>query len=588
MTLQEQFESGLAHHRAGRVAEAERVYREVLARQPNHAQAYYNLGIALIDRAPMANVAACFREAIRIKPDYGEAYVNLGVVLVSSGLFDEAFAVNEEAVRLLPNNPKAHYNLAILFQKKGEFDEAIAEYREAIRINPGQFQAYSNLGMALQEVGQLDEAIAAFRNAIRLKPELTQAYSNLLLTLHYHPGENADSMYAEGLRQWKQVHAEPLKKFIRPYSNSREPERRLRIGYVSSDYYDHASAFFLMPLLKHHNRENFEIVCYANNARNDGITRKIQNLVQQWRKIQTISDQEAAELVRKDGIDILVDLKLHTGGNRLLMFAQKPAPVQVTWLGYPGTTGLDTVDYRLTDPFLNVPGHGEAYYSEKSVHLPETFWCYDPLTNKPEVNALPGINNKFITFGCLNNFCKINDPVLKLWGRVLKSVEASRLLMLCPEGRQRQAIANILAAQGIDRGRIEMIARIPRPKYLEMYHRIDLGLDSFPCNGHTTSMDSLWMGVPFVTLVSKPAFGRAGLSQLSNLGLTELVAYSGDEYVRIAADLAKDLPRLAELRRTLRQRMQNSPLMDGAKFARNVEAAYRTMWRAWCESGGQS
>ncbi|MGD0390476.1 MAG: hypothetical protein ABSC42_16145, partial [Tepidisphaeraceae bacterium] len=299
-------------------------------------------------------------------------------------------------------------------------------------------------------------------------------------------------------------------------------------------------------------------------------------------------DAQVAAQVREDQIDILVDLKLHTGENRLLIFAQKPAPVQATWLGYPGTSGLDTMDYRLTDPYLDPPGLDDACYSERSIRLPDTFWCYDPLANEPAVNAPPCLEKGFITFGCLNTFCKVNDALLTLWAGVLKALSNSRLLLLVPKGSARQRVLDRLGQEGIGPERVEFVARQSRPEYRKTYHRIDIGLDTVPCNGHTTNLDSFWMGVPVITLVGQTVAGRAGLSQLTNLGLLELIARTPDQYVQIATDLAGDLPRLGELRRTLRARMQTSPLMDGPRFARNVEAAYRQMWRNWCAMGGDS
>jgi predicted O-linked N-acetylglucosamine transferase (SPINDLY family) len=256
--------------------------------------------------------------------------------------------------------------------------------------------------------------------------------------------------------------------------------------------------------------------------------------------------------------------------------------VQVTFAGYPGSTGLEAIDYRLSDPYLDPPGLNDQFYSETSIRLPDSFWCYDPLVTELAVNALPAQTDGHVTFGCLNNFCKVNEPVLRLWAQVLKTVDRSRLMMLCPEGSHRQPLLDLLQREGIGPDRIELIAHRPRFQYLELYHRIDVGLDTFPYNGHTTSLDSFWMGVPVVTLVGQTVVGRGGLSQLSNLGLPELIAQTPEQYVRIAADLAGDLPRLAELRRTLRGRMEASPLMDAPRFARNIEAAYRQIWRTWC------
>ena len=289
-----------------------------------------------------------------------------------------------------------------------------------------------------------------------------------------------------------------------------------------------------------------------------------------------------AELIYADQIDILVDLKMHGRDNRLRVFARKPAPVQVAWLGYPGTTGLGAMDYRLTDPHLEPPGQFDAYYSEESFRLPETFWCYDPLTEGPPVSSLPAVRNRFITFGCLNSFTKVNDGCLSLWAHVVRAVPGSRFLLRAPLSRVRHHALSRLESEGIAATRVEFTAMRSRLEYLNLYHRIDIGLDPSPYGGHTTSLDAFWMGVPTITLVGKTAVGRAGLSQSRNLGLPELAAETPDQYVAVAAQLANDLPRLAELRSTLRERMRQSPLMNASRFARNVEQAYREMWRRWC------
>jgi predicted O-linked N-acetylglucosamine transferase (SPINDLY family) len=263
----------------------------------------------------------------------------------------------------------------------------------------------------------------------------------------------------------------------------------------------------------------------------------------------------------------------------MLAFARKPAPVQVAWLAYPATTGLEAMDYRLTDPYLDPPGTKDQFYSEKSIRLPNTFWCYDPLTSAPVANPLPADRNGHITFGCLNDYRKVNDGVLKLWARVLNAVPDSKLLLLCPQGSPRQRAMNSL---GVAPGRVEFLDRIPRARYLQYYHRIDVGLDTYPYNGHTTSLDGLWMGVPTVTMCGETAVSRAGFSQLSNLGLSELAASDEEQFVDIAARLGKDVARLRELRSSLRERMMRSPLMDAQRFARDMEQAYRSMWRQWC------
>jgi predicted O-linked N-acetylglucosamine transferase (SPINDLY family) len=341
----------------------------------------------------------------------------------------------------------------------------------------------------------------------------------------------------------------------------------------------------MTPLLSSHDRERFEVHCYSSVSRLDAMTRRLKPLVDVWRNALGKSDAQLADRVRADGIDILVDLTMHMQRGRPLLFARKPAPIQIAWLAYPGTTGLSAIDYRLTDPHLDPPGQNDADYAEESIRLPDTFWCYDPLTDQPKVNPPPTLENGRITFGCLNNFCKLNEPVLALWAKVLSAVNNSQLVLLAPQGSARLRVLHSFGALNIDRHRIQFVPLQPRPQYLQTYHRIDIGLDTFPYNGHTTSLDSFWMGVPVVTLVGNTVVGRAGLSQLTNLGLPELIAGNPEQYVEIAAGLSGDLPRLAELRRTLRPQMQASPLMDAPRFARNIEAAYRQMWKSWCAEG---
>jgi predicted O-linked N-acetylglucosamine transferase (SPINDLY family) len=426
-----------------------------------------------------------------------------------------------------------------------------------------------------------------------LRPNYAEGHSRLLYTLHFHPAYDAQSI-AEEHRRWNRQHAEPLRKFIQPHTNGRDPDRRLRIGYVSPDFRQHCQSFFTVPLLSNHDRTQFEIFCYADVPAPDDMTARLKTYADHWRPIAGMRDEKLAQLIGADQIDLLIDLSVHMGGNHLLAFARKPAPVQITWLGYPGTTGMDVMDWRLTDPYLdppqapgapnNQPGPNDAFYSERSFRLPDTFWCYDPLTSDPPLNDLPALNNDFVTFGCLNNLCKLNDIVLALWSRVLLAVPRSRLIVRVPPVSAQRRVLVELQKRGIDPGRVQLIGNQSRIDYLATYHRIDIALDTFPYNGHTTSLDSLWMGVPVVTLVGSSAVARAGWCQLSNLGLAELAGKTAEEFVRIAVELAKDLPRLQQLRSTLRQRMEQSPLMDAPKFARNIEAAYRQMWHAWCET----
>ncbi len=564
-----------------KLAEAVGCFRQAVRAKPDFAVAHNNLGNALREQGELDEAVSSFREAVRLKPDFAEAYNNLGSALQLHGQLEEAEVCLRQALRLKPDNAEVAFNLGILLSKLDRVDEATACNQQAVRLNPDYASAHLNLGNCLMDRGQLDDAIAAYRTALRLKPDAAHMHDNLVRILHYHPDYDSQAIREE-CRRWNSRHAEPLKKEIQPYVNLPDPERRLRVGYVSSEFRNHVNSFFSVPLLANHDHGQFEIFCYAHVASPDSLTERLHGYADAWRNIVGLSDSQTADLVRGDEIDILVDLKMHTADNRLLVFARKPAPVQVAWLGYPGTTGLSTIDYRLTDPYLDPPGLFDAFYAEESVHLPDTFWCYDPMTDQPSINALPALESGVITFGCLNNFCKINDGCLALWARVLQAVPRSRLLIQAPRGTARERVLASLRQEGIAAARVVFANKRPRPEYLKLYQQIDLGLDPLPYNGHTTSLDAFWMGVPILSLLGKTVVGRAGWSHVCNLGLKELAAETPEQFVALAAELAGNLPRLQELRSTLRNRMLQSPLMDASRFARHVEQAYRQMWRRWC------
>jgi predicted O-linked N-acetylglucosamine transferase (SPINDLY family) len=585
LTIQQAFNLAAQYHRAGQLKEAEQLYRQVLARQPAHIDAIHNLGLIAHQTGRNDVAVDLIRRAIALRPDDAEAYNNLGIALRDMGQVDEAIAAYRRGIALQPDLPESHSNLGNILNDIGQTDEAIAAYRQAISLRPNYAEAHHNLGNVLRDQGQLDEAIHAYRQANLFAPQNGEFHSKLVFTLNYHPAYTAPAIAAE-LTRWNQQHAEPLRKFVLPHGNDRNPDRLLKIGYVSPDFREHSNALFTVPLLEHHDHQNFQIVCYAEVPNPDDMTARIKGSADLWRSTVGLSDDQVAAQIRQDQIDILVDLTMHMPGNRLLVFARKPAPVQVTWLAYPASTGLGSIDYRLSDPYLDPPGMDESVYSERTLRLPDTFWCYEPLEGRDiPVNSLPATQAGFITFACLNNFWKVTDEVLALWSQVLGQIPNSRLLLLAPPGKSRQYNFDRLIQQGINPARVEFIPRRPRREYLQLYHRIDIGLDSFPYNGHTTSLDSFWMGVPVVTWVGERAVSRAGWCQLSNLGLAELAAQSPGQFVRLAVELAGDWPRLEELRGTLRQRMEQSPLMDAPQFARNIEAAYRQMWHDWCAAG---
>ncbi len=550
--------------------------------QDTIADTLNNMGLAAKEQGQFAQAIGYYRQALAANPRLHFIHSNLGAALYEHGDRTEAVACYENALQLKPDDPETYYDLAIVLKATGRLTEATACYQKALQLKPDFAEAYLNLADALKDQGRLNEVIGCYRKAAEVRPGYAAAHSNLLYTLLFSPDYDAAAIYEEH-RRWNESHAAPLARSIRPHDNDPSPGRRLRVGYVSANFCNHCQTFFTSPLLAAHDHEHFEIFAYSAVSRPDAFMGRLRGLVDFWRDIGHMSDEELAEAIRADRIDVLVDLTMHMGPrNFVFTFARKPAPVQVCWLAYPGTTGLTTMDYRLTDPYLDPPGLLDAFCSEKSVRLPETFWCYDPLTEEPTVNELPAKKSGVFTFGSLNNFCKINEQCLALWAQVLREAPASRLLLLAPPGPARDQVLARLQQDGIAAARVEFVDRRPRLEYLQVFHQIDCCLDPFPCNGHSTTLDALWMGVPTVTLVGKTAVGRGAWSLLNNVGFQALAAQTPERYVRNAVALANDPSRLGRLRATLRQRLQKSPLMDAPRFARNVEAAYRAMWQRWC------
>lgn len=594
----------------GHLAEAASCFQRALAIDPLRAETYNNLGTVLKDRGELEAAHAAFRQALAINGQFPAAHNNFGTVLRAKGCLREAKDAFQQAIALQPAFPAAHVNLGNVYRDlgmardaaeayrralvlrpdldvahnnlgtilrdQGQLDAALQAYEKALALNPMLVDALNNLGNLKKDQGDLDAALACYRKALAIQPDFQVAHSNLLYTLLFHPGYSAKAI-DHAHRDWATRYATPLLQAqapASPFSRS-----RLRIGYVSPDFRDHVVGRNILPLFQHHDRTRFDIVAYADLAKPDRFTAQFQELSSTWRTITGLSDTQVANLVRSDGIDILVDLTLHMGGNRLLAFALKPAPVQATFAGYPGTTGLSVIDYRLTDHYLDPPEEPADNYAEKSLRFADSFWCYAPTGDEPPVNSLPALKNEFITFGCLNNFCKVTRASVQLWSKVLSAIPNSLLLLLTTEGEHRERTRRIFDAHGVTGNRIRFASPRSRVQYLELYHQIDIGLDTLPYNGHTTSLDSFWMGVPVVTLVGETVVGRAGYSQLSNLGLKALAAFTPTDYVDIVANLSQNLPELDQLRSSLRARMQNSVLSDAPRFAQAVETAYQEMWR---------
>ncbi len=596
----------------GSLEEAVASFRRAVELKPGFAVAYNNLGNVLKELGQLDEAAASYRRAVEFKPDFAVAHNNRGNVLIKLGQLDEALASYRRAVELESFNAVTHNNLGNVLKELGQIDAAISSYRKAVEIEPGFAVAHNNLalcclhiyklddaedasltalkinpnlvsalltlGNIYKETGRIDEAIACCRRAIELDPNSTAARSNLLYLLSFSPGLNDSMILAEVKNITSSFNSIPTLEASH-FGRNRKQGGRLRVGYVSPDFRNHCQSFFTIPLLSNHDHAQFEVFCYAQLAKEDDITRRLRTYADGWRNTHLKDDQQVAEMIINDKIDILVDLTMHMSKARPKLFASKPAPVQVAWLAYPGTTGIKAIDYRLTDPWLNPPGDGDDCYSEQSIRLPDTFWCYDPLVLDLKPNALPAQANGYITFGCLNNFSKVSDDTLRRWGKIMARVPSSRLILLSPAGRHRKKVFDLLGHHGIDAERIELVELQPRLKYLRTYHRIDMCLDTLPYNGHTTSLDAYWMGVPVVTQVGNSIAGRAGWSQLNNLGLTELATFNEKTFVEIAVELANDLSRLSQFRQSLRGKMETSPLMDGKRFAKAIENVYSEIWQ---------
>ena len=566
----------------GQRDEAIDAYRRAVRLRPDLADAHHNLGTALSGQGRREEAVAAYRRALELQPDGADTWISLGQARQDQGQPDEAIAAYQRAIQLRPDAAEAHNNLGNALTSRGRLDEAIAAYRRALQLRPDYAVAHNNLANARMDVGQLDEALAEFRRALQLKPDYVEAHSNLIFALHFHPAHDAVSVEEEH-RRWHRQFAEPLQKFLRPHAADRDPDRRLRLGYVSPNFSHHVICHFLTPLLEAHDPARFEIYAYASVRHPDEITERLSKTAAVWREARGVRDEALAEQIREDRIDILVDLTQHMADSRLLVFARQPAPVQVAWLGYPGRTGLRAMDYRLTDALLEPEGAESSESGEEPVRLPDSWFCFAPIDAYPQPGELPALRAGHVTFGCLNNFCKVNDDVLRLWADVLRAVPGARLLLQCPAGGHRAGVREFFAARGIGADRVQLVPRTStREEFLDLFQRIDIALDPLPYNGGTTTCEALWMGIPVLTLPGSRIVSRIGLSILSAVGLPEWVAASEAGFVSLAASLAGDLPHLAELRSTLRARMKASRFMDAARFTRNVEAAYREMWARWC------
>lgn len=552
----------------------------------SNADAYFALGIAFEKTGNIGEAITFYQKTIEVKPNYIKAYENLGNIFKEKGLINEAIIIYEKAVNLHTDNPDVYNSLGNIFIKKWRIDDAIALYQQALQKNPADVSAYNNLGNAFQIKGDPENAEMYYRHAVKLDPDNAVPYQNLLFVMNYNPCHKAKTILAENLRFAKRFE-EPILSSIYPYANERSQHRRLKIGYVSPDFKAHSVSCFIEPVIAVHNKEQFEIFCYSLVSEEDEVTERFQKYADHWRNITGISDEKAAEFIRDDGIDILIDLAGHTTNNRILLFVRKPAPIQVSWLGYLATTGLSSMDYKIVDNYSDPPAMTEQFYTEKLIRLPESFLCYLPVKDGPEVGELPALKKGYITFGSFNNFVKVSPDVISSWSRILQAIPNSRLIMrtynFC-DRTTRQHAMGMFMQRGIAAERITLLPWEPSPKHLESYNLVDIGLDTFPFNGGATTCEAIWMGVPVVTHAGSAYHSRVGVSLLSNIGLKELIGKTYEEYIEIAVNLAHNIERLKALRESLRDMMLRSPLTDAKRFTVNLEKSYRRMWEEWCKS----
>lgn len=578
------YQAGNALAAQGRMSQAVLQYEQALALKPDFAEACSNLGNALAALGQSDRAIASFERALSIRPD-AQIHFNLAGVLEGQGRVDQAIGHYERGLSLRPGHAEAHNNLGSLVMRSRGVIEAVSHLQQAIALKPDLSEAHNNLGLAVQDMGEADEALHHFATALKLNPDFIEARSNLLLGLNYAPGKTPEDVYAAHAGFGRQVE-KPFAVSNQKGGCARVQQGRLRLGYVSADFRQHSVAHFIEPVLAHHDHGRFEVFCYANHARNDAVTERLQPLADHWLNIAHLPDEAFAQQIRADGIDILVDLTGHTMNNRLPVFARKPAPVQISWLGYPGTTGLTEMDFRITDGLADPVGMTEHLHTETLVRMPECFSVYQPPDDAPEISVLPARQNGYVTFGSFNKLAKITPAVMKVWAGLLLAVPGSRLMLktgVLAESAMRQRVQRIFAELGVTTDRLELLGHDEsQVAHLKQYARIDIGLDSFPYNGTTTTCEALWMGVPVLTLAGRTHVSRVGVSQMTNLGLTEYVCHSETEYIAAAARLASDLGALDTLRQSLRSQMAASPLMDARRFTAHLEQAYLTLWKERC------
>jgi predicted O-linked N-acetylglucosamine transferase (SPINDLY family) len=566
----------------GRTLEAKSLCMYVLQYDPQQIDCWHFLGLVALMQGEFDVAEELIKKAISLDDKKALFHINLGNVYYKKEKIQEAYLAYQKGIELNPNLAEAYSNLSNVLSRFGELQNSIEVLHKAIKLNPNIPEAYNNLAGTYRNQGLLPQSIQAYSEFFKVIDREPIGHSNYLMTLLACSGLNGDDIFKAHCN-WSDKYAKPLEHLIIQPKNCSQQNRLLKIGYVSGDFREHSVAYFFDSIITHHDRNKFEIFCYANQTYQDQVTERFKSLATAWRNIYSLSDTEAAQLIRDDEIDILIDLSGHSNNNRLLVFAQKPAPIQMTYIGYPSTTGLPTIDYRITDLRCDPKGY-EKYYTEQLIRLPLGFLSFTPSKESPPVRPF-NKEKQNITFGSFNALYKVTEEVVSVWAQLIKSVPNSNLFLknkafLC--SATKQYWQNLFAKYGLEENRVTLAHTVPSKEHLDLYNQIDIALDPFPYNGTTTSCEALWMGVPIVTLEGNTHVSRVGVSLLHSLNLNHLIASSYEEYIQIASDLAKDRDQLFNLRASIRQKILNCALGDGKKFIFQLETAYTEAWQKWC------
>ena len=570
-----------AWQQLGRLRDAEFLYRRILKDDPHDVATLNNLGETLRKQRKCDESLLLLTQAVAVSPGFEAASINLGRTLSEMGRYQDAIAQFESLIERRPDLPKPHHYLGKALIEAGDFQRGQATLERALALAPSDFHVHCSLGSAYREASKPVSAARCFREAMRLRPSASNAHSSLLFVLSADPSICPQALFEEHCK-WGVVHGSCQRIATLPIDGRRD--RPLRIGYVSADFRNHPVASFFRPVLESHCKEAVESYCYAEVAAPDETTRQLQNKADHWRFTVGLSDFQVAEQIVNDKIDVLVDLAGHTAGSRIKAFAHRPAPVQITWLGYPNTTGLDTMDYRLTCSIQN-PVNEPSYHTEELIRMPDGAICFSPPRSAPSVTPLPCHRNGYITFGSLHRPFKITSGVCQMWANVLLANASSRLLLLNHRFTDESAsvFREAMSQRGIESGRIEIRRDYKAQDYLRIYQDIDIGLDTTPWAGGTTTMEALWMGVPVVGFYGDRRSARSTAAILDRVGLGDLIGHSPDEYVRLATQLSADVPRLDDLRSELRGLVQET-ICNADAFTRQLESTLRHLWERYADS----